>query len=331
MANLYLSTASPKGGPHWDYPAVRIREAYASDLHKRHTLVEDPEKADVILFATNYDYPPVGLGLLRENLYKQHKDKVVLFNSNDYPSPLLGGLCASWHSGLEAVPGTGQGWCYYHPTSAEPQIEYMPWPEGGPKYLWSFKGSICTHPVREDLFQIEDSEALLADTSKVSLDNLRGKTTEAEKQAFLEEYLDLLRQSAFIVCPRGRGASSMRLFEAMRAGRSPVIISDAWLPTPFIDWDSFSIRIAESDVASIPEILRERRADAEALGKIARAEWERVLGPQNLFHYITEAALMVQKANQRATTKQRVQKSMQITQPPYFRAILRHYAQKLRG
>ena len=325
MANVYLATATPRGGEHYDYPSVRVREAYARDSHGKHKLVDDPAEADLILFATNYPYPPAGLGLYREELYKKYGKKVVLFNSNDYPSPFLGGLCASWHSGLEDIPGMGQGWCYYHPNSAEPNIDYMDWPEGGPKYLWSFKGSEITHPIRSELFRLDDTDALVVDTSKASLANLRGETPEQERQSFLNDYLELLKQSTYIACPRGRGASSMRIFEAMRAGRAPVIISDAWVPLPFIDWEKCSIRIAEKDIHTMPELLRKHRDTAEEMGKAARAEWERVLGPEGLFHYVTEAALLVQRANNGASGMQKLRKSMRLLQPDNLRAVLRYY------
>ena len=35
----------------------------------------------------------------------------------------------------------------------------------------------------------------------------------------------MLRQSKFVICPRGVGTSSIRLFECLRAGRVPIIVA----------------------------------------------------------------------------------------------------------
>ncbi len=47
-----------------------------------------------------------------------------------------------------------------------------------------------------------------------------------------------LRGAGSFSAPRGIGASSVRIFEAMRAGRAPVIISDDWIVPPVGDWGS---------------------------------------------------------------------------------------------
>ena len=50
-----------------------------------------------------------------------------------------------------------------------------------------------------------------------------------------------------MICPRGWGSSSIRLFEVMEMGRVPVIISDAWV-NEAPKWADFSVRVSEADV-----------------------------------------------------------------------------------
>lgn len=332
MAKIYLASTDKKKGEYFSYPQVRIEESYLQDVHKQHQLVKSPEEADIILFATNYTFPPVGLGLRNEDLYNRFPERTIVYDCYEYPSPLWGGLSTNWDRRLEIWPGMAQGWCYFHPASAEPTLEEKPWPQS-PKYLWSFKGSKVTHPIRQKLFELEDSEGYTEDTSKKSLTNLRKKVSETddEKARFLKEYADLLRDSIFVACPRGVGLSSMRIFEAMRVGRVPVILSDAWSAPPFVAWDTCSIHLPEGEVDKLPEILREYKDSAQEMGHNARKEWERVFSPEGLFHYTVEACLMVLEARSSVSMRTRKKSYRSIFQPPYARLTLRHFKNKVKN
>jgi glucuronyl/N-acetylglucosaminyl transferase EXT1 len=85
-------------------------------------------------------------------------------------------------------------------------------------------------------------------------------------------YVDMLFNSTFALLPRACGyALSYRMVEAMNAGCVPVIISDGYvLPfSEYLDYESFSIRIAEADVEIIPEILAQQLNQADQLQKRA--------------------------------------------------------------
>jgi hypothetical protein len=64
-----------------------------------------------------------------------------------------------------------------------------------------------------------------------------------------------LARSKFTLCPAGSGTSSYRLFEALRAGSVPVIISDRLVLPEGPDWEACSVRVAEKEIASIPARL----------------------------------------------------------------------------
>jgi len=89
-----------------------------------------------------------------------------------------------------------------------------------------------------------------------------------------------------VLCPRGKGPSSWRLFETMRVGRVPVVISDDWVPPPGIDWDSFVVRMPESDVQQIPSVLLGLESEwAERAGRAQQA-WENHLSYERVFGWI---------------------------------------------
>jgi hypothetical protein len=66
------------------------------------------------------------------------------------------------------------------------------------------------------------------------------------------------------------------MFETLSAGRVPVIIADDWVAPTGPDWPSFTVRVAESDIAGIPRLLatmEDRAASMGALARQAHEEW----------------------------------------------------------
>jgi hypothetical protein len=168
--------------------------------------------------------------------------------------------------------------------------------------LWCFVGSVSTCPaVRQPLVELQDERAHVLDTPawRQQRYQLEG-AGRAERARSLKSYADTLHRAKFIACPRGVGTSSIRLFEAMRVARCPVIISDDWLAPPFVDWGSCAIRVAEKDLGHLPAILREREADAEALGRQARAVWEQRYAPPTMLNTLVESCLDIAPARLRA-------------------------------
>jgi hypothetical protein len=108
-------------------------------------------------------------------------------------------------------------------------------------------------------------------------------------------FLQLLNESKFSLCPRGRSPSSWRLFETLRAGRVPVIIGDKWMPPSIsLDWDRLSIRVPERDVANIPAMLTEREGEAQTMSRLARQTWEEWFSVEAFFHRTVESCLTLQ-------------------------------------
>ena len=70
-----------------------------------------------------------------------------------------------------------------------------------------------------------------------------------------ERYADILSKSRFSLCPSGSGPNSIRLWESLRAGAIPIILSDT-LKLPFSDMmEKCVLRVPEENVFSIPDIL----------------------------------------------------------------------------
>ena len=143
------------------------------------------------------------------------------------------------------------------------------------RYLFSFMGNCNTHGIRKDMMQLADhEEGMIKDVGDRAQVAWSQWDMDAMKR-FSREYCKLIQESKFVLCPRGNGTTSIRLFETMKLGKVPVIISDNWVPPSEPDWDLFSIRIKENDIMGIPDILEKLEHRASEMGETAELEWNK--------------------------------------------------------
>lgn len=91
MASIFVTGSTKHVGEFFDYPRYRILESHSNDAFGCHRIASNPDEADVVLFATNYSFAPVGLGILTEIAFRRNTSRSVLFDSGDAPSPVTGG------------------------------------------------------------------------------------------------------------------------------------------------------------------------------------------------------------------------------------------------
>ena len=149
-----------------------------------------------------------------------------------------------------------------------------------PKFLFSFLGRESTHPVRSDILRLDGAASPCVDVDSAP-ERLAGFD-------YSQSYRNLIVDSKFVLCPRGFGASSIRTFEVMAAGRVPVIISDRWRPTPGIPWNDFCVFVAEQEVRQIPAILASLESDSQNRGKLAREFYQQFFAPEVFFQRLLQ-------------------------------------------
>ena len=78
-----------------------------------------------------------------------------------------------------------------------------------------------------------------------------------EKKRTTIEYYDNILSSDYIICIRGTGNFSIRLYETLMMGRIPIFIdTDCLLPfTDKINWEKHIIQINWSDINNLPQII----------------------------------------------------------------------------
>ncbi|HEY3332060.1 MAG TPA: exostosin family protein [Capsulimonadaceae bacterium] len=282
---VFFTTTTPNTTPetHLLPPAETddLVAALAAADHPRFACAGDAESADVIIYVE-----PQHLGRLRtfrrkllsEALIRQYPNKCFTFDYTPEPIGFLPGVythmpARKWEKHRFRAGG-------YHRTFNPLVDQYEAERDRTPRLLYSFRG-IMSHPVRQLLF---DAGLSTPDTPVERVETWGGKDDD-ERTSYFEQILD----TRFVLCPRGWGTSSIRMYEAMQLGRVPVIIADEWVAPEGPAWSKFSIRVSESRIGEIPGILKQREGDFGAMAVAARQAWEEWFSPSvRLIHALEE-------------------------------------------
>lgn len=235
-----------------------------------HDIVGSPDDADLVIVLESVvpKQRRDAFSLLAEPAVERFPEKCVTINYEDTPPGFLPGLYASLPAS-RFDQRRHRAWGYlFSEASFEPFYEQRD--EIEPQLLFSFRGSF-SHPVRKRIMASVRTDAPHAMT------RVFGWFDHADEEK--RRYVTELAESRFVICPRGVGTCSHRLFEVMAMARCPVIVSDEWVPPSFVDWESLSIRVPEAGVAQIPRILQREEHRAHELGQRARAAWEQFFAP----------------------------------------------------
>ncbi|MDM0103526.1 exostosin family protein [Variovorax sp. J22R24] len=279
----------PHDGKFMQGAQMLFAQSAASDPFGTHTLTDDPEQADLIVFAELGAEGLFSEWVRNHPWVKKYREKTFIFDVGDHTLPFLPGLYASLRKDLHNEGRTRTG--YYLRLDENPYIDFRPPPEEY-RYLACFVGSLVNHPVRVQLKQVASDRVLIEDTSDFAQQMLY-MSPEEKQRGFWPHYADIMASAAFALCPRGRGPGSIRLYEAMRMGRCPVIIADEWIYPQRVDWPACSITVAEADIPRLGEILESKLPRAAELGLQARKEWEKYYSPEVRFHWLVEDCLSI--------------------------------------
>jgi hypothetical protein len=235
--------------------------------------VATPAEADLILIAGILEHNTFE-NLRANEIWRRFPEKSFGYAETDNVPSFLHGVYASATCGkglFNRLQSSGYpGHRAWRPNALPSTAPFYRSPK---TYLFSFIGR-RSHPVRKKLFHTlwPGYDVLIMDQTG-KYDHFQAADFHREKQQ--AEYWDVMRRSKFVLCPRGAGASSIRLFEAMQAGVAPVIISDGWRPAFGPDWREFAIFIPERNVARTYEILKGHEDEFAERGRQAAAAYEK--------------------------------------------------------
>ena len=238
----------------------------------RHVPVADAAEADVYLFLGNDEPFRDGLhSVVRAHpLVRAAPHRCFAWDFNDRPIGVLPGLYAS----LPCQRSSPRWEAYCYLMQPNPRIEDVYHEQRQPDLLFSFAGAFNAR-VRHALPSLREvpGARILNTTDQPQWFGTSGV------DEYSAGYAELLARSQFVLCPRGIGTSSYRIFETMQMGRVPVILSDNWVTPSGISWESFSVRVPERSVGQLPELLRECEPRSATMGSLARRIWEQHFAP----------------------------------------------------
>jgi hypothetical protein len=115
------------------------------------------------------------------------------------------------------------------------------------------------------------------------------------RQHARQEYLRNIVESDYILCVRGAGNFSYRLYETLSCGRIPVFVdTDCVLPLEhLIDWRGLCVWVDESEIAQIGDHIAAFHDSLTASDFVDRQRecrrvWETLLSPQGFFAHFHE-------------------------------------------
>lgn len=303
------------------YPEERnaiawLKESAALDPFKVHSLASSPDEADIVLFAETH--PAHDIYLLRARfspLFRKFRAKTFIYQDWYLALPLSAGV----YTGYEKWP-VNFPCASIHYLARRCENDAVAFNESTERpYLFSFVGSSRTAEMRKRILELKHARAFMRDTGEARAWNM----TKAQKDVYEGDYAKVMAQSAFVLCPRGLGPGSYRLFEAMEMGRAPVIISDNWEFPRGPKWEEFSLTVKEQDIAKIPSILEAAEPRALEMGWAARRNWEEWCSQKVSFHRVAEACAAIQRMRTPWQDLLCGAMYLSLLWPPHLRNLLR--------
>jgi hypothetical protein len=329
MARVFLFSATP-ADDETDFnlaPLLEMQRYAELDRFHTHTLTDDPAVADLIIFAEFYGGGWYFERVRGHRLVHQFREKCFLVCSNPFVIPFLPGVYTGierrWAS-ARTRPGFYLGRAKNEFTTYTPTAHDLP-------YLFSFMGAARNAPVRQKLASLKHPRSFFQDTTAEFDRVLFRKMDRRERLDYERRYAELIKASKFVLCPRGLSASSIRVFETMRMGRVPVILSDAWIPPRGPCWEECAIQVSEKDFARIPGILEDRETEAVEMGERARREWEQWFSDEVLFHRLVELCLDIRHERRIPEAVGRWTAYLHYLQPFHLRRLVGAPYRALRG
>jgi hypothetical protein len=274
------------------YQHERLRELWMLSSQK-HSLCQQAEEADLVLLSDISG--PNWFEDLRKNENIIDPSKCFVVTDSDFPMPLLHGVYTSNHKGLKFRSRFRTG--AYNLFSHEVKNPFVTASQGdaflhGKKFLYSFIGQDSS-PLRLELFKIKSSRSDVHVVNATVFFNAyrKAKNYELHQKMYFENIL----ASKFVLCPKGTSNASIRLFEVMKLGVAPVIISDDWIFPSGPLWETFSVIVKEKDLDRLDVILEEREKDYQLMGERAHQAYKTFFADEVYFDYLIDQCIDIKK------------------------------------
>jgi hypothetical protein len=279
----------------WTHQSEILRAHFPADPQLR--LVQEADRADIILITDLRDRGDDFANLRHHPLVRGYPDKCFTVTDVDEPPRWVPGMHTSATKSLLNLRRFHSGSYFLtHPDFRNRFIDELAElaPEQLPerRILFSFLGRAC-NPLRRRMLQRRYTrlDVVVKDTSAFNAFT----HDPFGKASAQREYAEVLATSKFAVCPRGAGAASIRLFEAMSLGVCPVILSNDWILPRGPDWKSFALFVDEDDDANLEAIITQHEPEWRERGQRAREVFHQFFTGPAYARYLIDSALDLQR------------------------------------
>jgi hypothetical protein len=237
----------------------------------RNIFTDDPCSADRIIFIDLHQahHLNVRKTVVEHPLFKEHRQKILVWNETDRPVFDLRGLYVNVPVGLTLDPTIIPIPYLFVP--ADSLFHGTNFSKGGRSVTCTYRGS-NTHKCRKVLTAINHPNYSLVDSTHSN------SISESN-------YVAELDRSVHVLCPRGHGLTSFRLYEAMARGCMPTIVADGWFPPKGIAWDTFCTFVKESDIECVPNHLNYSESELSKRQESLAQEYNAYLAPDVRMSY----------------------------------------------
>lgn len=275
---VYCTSTHGNREPHSENIRDTMQYAVESieSSRSKYLVAQTVDSADIILYIEppNHKFRHYAHDLLKQDPIRRYPNRCFVVEFTDGSAGFLPGVYVGIPRSRADYARLRSG-CYlglFNPlgtetTSAREREDIRP------DLFMSFRG-FPSSAVRRRIFDttFDRKDVSIVETSTFGI----WTQTEDSRRAFYNEML----RSKFVLCPRGNGLTTARLFETMERGRAPVILADDWWPPEGPAWSDFSVQVSESKVSSLVEILSGYESEAMEMGRLAREAWERWFSPE---------------------------------------------------
>ena len=257
-------------------PPTTFKEVLRRQRDSPHRISDDPASADIII------YPDCHLHqddwrlkrLASSSEARAFPSKIYVYDERDRPWCRYPGIYVS-------MPGNSfhHRWQVagaYYGGSANPALNS----DRSPSLLFSFVGSPSA-TCRNEIYNLRHRRGHIQRVTGFVFYDPSSQDFEVRRRA----YSEILVDSKFVLCPRGVGTSSIRLYECLAAGRVPVIIADQWVAPMGPKWTEFSIVWPEGRVSELPRYLEAREQDFETMSSVAQSAYEDWFAPDRVLSW----------------------------------------------
>lgn len=255
--------------------------------------VQGPEQADIIIIQEQNSFKNFRYinDLLSDPLFIKYADRIFTINDDDCATGLLKGVYTSlpryrFDENIHvAVP-------YMHFPNEQ---VFMPQQKFEPKLLASWRGNIKSNALRPRMF------ADLADRPGIIVQKTSSWLNHKEEEK--ADYVNLILNARFSICPAGWAPVSFRIYESMALGRCPVILADNFVPPDGPDWKSFALFFPEKKTNELYNHLVLKEEESLKLGQNAQENWETYFSDDRINEYYARALISILN-NKRTSTNE---------------------------